>query len=103
MAVFYVLPPRTALGECLARLLRPFLPGVAIAGESCSDLVASLVNESSLEDETYVVHREDLPDGEDLNSALCNGFGAEPGDRVVFVALGARSDEPSVRISQVAA
>ena len=103
MANFYVLPPRPALGECLARLLRPYLPGIAIAGDSCADLVETVVNEASPEDETYVVHREDLPDGEDVSSALCAGYGAEPGDRVILVAMGSRPDTPSVRISRVAA
>jgi hypothetical protein len=103
MAVFYVLPPRPALGECLARLLRSYMPGVAIDGDSCAETVATLVRDSSQEEETYIVHREDLPDGEDISIALSNGYGAEAGDRVVVVALGPKPDEPHVRIVRVAA
>jgi len=103
MAVFYVLPPRPALGECLARLLRSYVPGVSIDSGSCADIVSTLVHESSQDEEAYVVHREDLPDGDDVSAALCDGYGAEPGDQVVLVALGSKLDEPRVRISRVAA
>jgi hypothetical protein len=103
MAVFYVLPPRPALGECLARLLRSYVPGVSIESGSCAEMIANLVNEASQEEEAYVVHREDLPDGDDVSAALCNGYGAEPGDQVVWVALGSKLEEPRVRISRVAA
>ena len=103
MAVFYVLPPRTALGECLARLLRPYLPGISIATESCSEMVEALANEAALEDEAYVIHREDLPDDGDVDAALRHGFGAEPGDQVVLVSLGAKPDQPTVQLSRVAA
>jgi hypothetical protein len=103
MAVFYVLPPRPALGECLARLLRPYLPGIAIGGDSCADLIEMLVNDAAREEEAYVVHREDLPDGEEISAALCTGFGAEPGDQIILVALGPKPDQPQVRISRIAA
>ena len=36
----------------------------------------------------YDVLEDDLPEGESLAEALELGFGAEPGDRVVEVALG---------------
>ncbi len=103
MAVFYVLPPRRLLGDCLARALRPFVPGVVISEDVCADLVDSLVTGSPESDETYVVHREDLPDGEEVNTALRAGFGAETGDRVVLVSIGPRPDEPRVRIWQLEA
>ncbi|MCE9533770.1 MAG: hypothetical protein K8T89_21975 [Planctomycetes bacterium] len=97
MAVFYVLPPRTALGECLASLLRPMVPGVTISRDSCENLVDALVAGSPDADESYVVHRDDLPNDEDLNTALRDGFGAEVGDHVVQVSLGARIEQPRVK------
>lgn len=103
MAVFYVLPPRRLLGECLAKLLRPYVPGVAISQEACADLVDSLVTGSPEVDETYVIYREDLPDDEDVNEILRDGYGAEAGDRIVQVAVGPRPDEPRVKIWQLAA
>ena len=103
MAVFYVLPPRRMLGECLARMLRPYVPGVSIDHDACADIVDSLVTGSPESEETYIVHRDDLPDGEDMNSVLRSGFGAETGDRVVAVSIGTRPDEPRVRIWQLEA
>jgi hypothetical protein len=103
MAVFYVLPPRRMLGEFLAQALRPYVPGIAIDQEACADLVDSFVTDTPAEEESYVVHREDLPDGEEMNSVLRAGFGAETGDRVVLVSVGPRPDEPRVRIWQLEA
>ena len=103
MAVFYVLPPRPVLGQCLAKALRPYMPGVTIDDEECADIIDSLVTGSPSVKETYVVHREDLPEGEDMNAALREGFGAESGDRVVLVSIGPRPDEPRVRTWQLEA
>jgi hypothetical protein len=103
MAVFYVLPPRPVLGECLARMLRPFVPGVTISQDTCADLVGSLVNGSPEADESYIVHREDLPDGTDMNESLRGGFGAESGDRAVLVSIGPKPEEPRVRVWQLEA
>jgi len=97
MAVFYVLPPRAALGEVLARFLRPYLPGLAVSVEACTDMIGTLTEDQP----AYVVHREDLP-GEDVFSALRDACGAEAEDRVVSVSMGPRSDEPCVRIRRVA-
>lgn len=98
MAVFYVLPSRPLLGECLARMLRPYVPGVSVSGEACSDLVESLVAGSPESDASYVIHKEDLPEGGDLNSSLRDGFGAEEGDQIVQVSIGSRDAEPRVEI-----
>ena len=98
MAVFYVLPSRPLLGECLARMLRPYVPGVSVSGEACSDLVGSLVSGSPEGDASYVIHREDIPEGNDLSTSLRDGFGAEAGDQVVQVSIGARDAEPRVQI-----
>ena len=98
MAVFYVLPPRASLGEALARFLRPYLPGLALT----SDAGAALLDALAESQPAYFVHREDLP-GEDLAAALRDGYGAEPGDQVVHVAMGPRPDEPRVRVERLPA
>ncbi len=98
MAVFYVLPPRPALGECLAKMLRPFVPGALISPDLCADFVDSLVSGSPEADDFYVVYREDLPEGEEVNTALREGFGAEVGDQIVCVSIGAQAAEPRVKM-----
>ena len=97
MAVFYVLPPRPALGEYLGGMLQPFIPGVSIDRNACADFVDSLVAGSPDADEHYVVYREDLPEGEEVNTALREGFGAEEGDRIMFVTMGPQAGEPRVK------
>jgi len=96
MSIFYILPPRTILGEVLAKLLRPMMPGLKISRETCIDLVEGLVADSPDADQTYLVHREDLPEGVDLNAVLRDGYGAEPGDQIVQVSVGTRVDEPRI-------
>jgi hypothetical protein len=97
MAVFYVLPPRPALGECLANMLQPFVPGASINRQACTDFIDSLIAGSPDGRESYVVYREELPEGEEVNAALREGFGAEDGDRVVDVSLGLNPGEPRVK------
>ena len=98
MAVFYVLPPRPLFGECLAQMLRPYVPGISIDNEACADLVDSLIADAPGSEETYLVHREDLPEGEELSSALREGYGAEAGDQIIHVSIGPKPDEPRVRV-----
>ena len=98
MSVFYVLPPRPILGHCLARLLCQFVPGATISGDSCIEMVTALVSESPEADESYVVHREDLPESDDLSTSLREGFGAEAGDRIVEVSITPKPEEPQVNI-----
>ena len=38
--------------------------------------------------DVYVIFREELPEGEELLTALRDGFGAEPGDEIVEVLSG---------------
>jgi hypothetical protein len=85
MADFLVLPPKAVLGEHVARMLRPLLPGVVI-GPNDSIRVLELLAAYNPH-ETVLVHRDELPEGEDLDSALRDGFGAGPQDRIVPVHL----------------
>src|SRR5262245_44718039 len=93
MSTFYLLPPRPALGDRLAGLLQPLLPGLdwdCVTRSLLADWVGQLAEAHA---DVYVVFREDLPDGEPTARALANGFGAAPGDEVVEVRLGPRPGE----------
>jgi hypothetical protein len=97
MADFLLLPPRPAIGEEIARLVRPYLPGVRVTAADCLRFLDALV---AAHGKTFIVHREELPDEEDIASALRDGFGAEPGDRIIHVVAG-RPGEPRVQVADV--
>jgi hypothetical protein len=85
VATFYVLPPRPLPARPYADFLRSVLPGLEPARVTWGDLADALgVLLSGCE--VYLLHREDLPEGEDAAAALAHGFGAEAGDEVVEVA-----------------
>jgi hypothetical protein len=81
MATFYLLPPRACLDDAVAGFLGRLLPGVPAPGWDC-------LAQSVAAPGVFLVTRDELPDGEPVAEALATGFGAEPGDRVVEVALG---------------
>ena len=82
MATFLVLPPRELLEHALADFLARTLPGIPAP----NDLLAGLLEQvAGFRPETFIVHREDLPDPGDYAAAVCGLFGAEPGDRVVEI------------------
>ena len=100
MADFYVLPPRPAVGEQLARLLRPYLPGLPVTAGDCErllDIVAAATGAGA-----FLVYRDDLPDGEDVTMALCDGYGAAGGDRVVQIWTEDGGKGPRSRVTGVA-
>ncbi|HKB05151.1 MAG TPA: hypothetical protein VKD90_23200 [Gemmataceae bacterium] len=94
MADFYLLPPRPSLGEELARLIRPYLPGVRVTAGDCVRFLEAAVEKAG--GRAFLVHREDLPDADDVYASVRDGFGAEAGDRVIQVATGPRAGEPRV-------
>ena len=94
MAAFFVLPPRPALGDQLARLLGNYSPGLRLDPSACVEAFAALVAAAG----AYPVFREDLPDG-DVVGALADGYGAEPGDPIYLVGLGARPDQPRIAVA----
>lgn len=96
MADFLLLPPRPTVGEEIARLIRPYLPGVRVTAAECVRFLDALV---AAHGTTFLVHREELPDEEDVAAALRDGFGAEPGDRIVHVLTG-RPGEPRVEVEE---
>jgi hypothetical protein len=97
MADFLLLPPRPTIGEEIARLIRPYLPGVRVTAADGVKVLDRLV---AAHGSTFLVHREELPDEEDVTAALRDGFGAEPGDRVVHVLTG-RPGEPRVATEEI--
>lgn len=86
MATFYLLPPRACLQDALAGLLGKLLPGLPVPANAWDQLAAVAVADAA--DAVYLVPRDDLPDGEPVADALTEGFGADPGDRVVEVPSG---------------
>jgi hypothetical protein len=103
MAVFYLLPPRPLLGQHFAGYLRALFPGLEWADPTWTELADTVASAARLHDGVYVVCREELPEGEDVERALADGYGAEPGDEVVEVSAGARPGELGVRRWRLAA
>ena len=85
MATFYLLPPRACLDQAVADLFGKLLPGVPLPADPW-DEVAELLGATGQWADVFLVPRDDLPDC-DPGEALAEGFGAEPGDRVVEVSL----------------
>src|SRR4051794_20851778 len=90
MSTFYVLPSRALLGQRFAEFLENVFPGGQWPRSQWRDLAELLGTEASRQSETYVVYREDVPDGVTLDEALLRDFGAAPGDEAVEVSLGGR-------------
>jgi hypothetical protein len=99
MADFLLLPPRPSVGEELARLVRPYLPGVRVSAADCLRFLEGLVENAG--GRAFLVHREDLPDADDVCVSLRDGFGAGDGDRVIQVSVGPRPGDPRVRVSPI--
>jgi len=93
MSIFYVVPSRPFLGKCFAGYLRTLFPGLEWSGSAWPELAETLHAPIRARADVYVVHQEEVPEGEDLRAALINGFGAEAGDEVVEVRAGSRVGE----------
>jgi hypothetical protein len=97
MSTFYLLPPRPLLEECLAAYLDPLLPGLrwqGTIGPVLADILAAAV---ARRPDVYVIHREELPEGESPARALADGFGAEADDEVIEIRPGSKSGEWTAR------
>jgi hypothetical protein len=93
VSTFYLLPPRPLLGERFASYLKTVFPGLDWSRSAWSELAEALGAVASRQPDVYVVHREDLPAGEETERALADGFGAEAGDEVIEVRPGSRPGE----------
>lgn len=86
MATFLILPPRELIEHAVCSFADRLLPGFSVpAGlweRFIDDLVTPFQQEST--DSVFVLHREDLAEGSVMES-LVDGFGAEPGDRVIEI------------------
>lgn len=98
MATFLVLPPRELLEHEITAFLARLLPGVPVPKNLALTLIELLGSR-----ETYVVHREELPEGCEVVAGLCAAFGAEAGDRVVEVGPPRSGATATVRESVVSA
>jgi hypothetical protein len=96
MSTFYLLPPRALLADRLADCLQGLLPGIGL-DVSCRQRLCARLCEAVEAPDVYLVHREDLPEGESPARALVEGYGAAAGDEVVEVRCGAHPGELSAR------
>ena len=88
MATFYVLPPRPFLGRCYATFLQTLFPDLTWDEAALSELADRLNSIAADRKGVYLVHREELPEDEDLARGLADAFGAETGDEVIEVRPG---------------
>lgn len=89
VATFYLLPSRPALGAGFADYLEGLFPGLSLESSAWAELADTLGAVAARRPDTYVVYREELPEGTDPVQALADGFGAEPGDEIIEVRPGA--------------
>lgn len=97
MSTFYLLPPRALLGARFSDFFRTMFPGLEWSRSAWAEIVETLSAVASRQADVYVVHRDDLPEGEEPAQALANGFGAEIGDEVIEVSAGTESGGLSAR------
>jgi hypothetical protein len=83
VATFLVLPPRELLEHAVSEFVHRVLPSLPAPMGLTDVFLAHVVG--GLGHQTYVVHREELPDGGNLHQTLCEAFGAEPGDHVIEI------------------
>ena len=86
MATFYLLPPRSCLEQAVSELFGKLLPGLPLPADAWEALAENLGVAAGWGEGVFLVPRDDLPEG-DASEALVDGYGAEPGDRVVEVSL----------------
>ena len=83
MSTFYVLPTRQTLGDSLARLLNPLLPGLELTATVCADMLDEFLSERGMSRNSFVVWADDLNDEQDPRAELVREYGAATGDRIV--------------------
>ena len=86
MATFYVLPPRECLEKAVADVCAKLLPGLPLPLDVWGLVAEPLGAAAGWGADVFLVPRDELLDGP-LAHALAEGYGAEPGDRVVEVSL----------------
>ncbi len=99
MSTIYLMPPRPLLGRRFAEFLG--LANNRWRNDQLSDLGEAVGAAVQNHPDVYVVFREDLPEG-NLDEALLNCCGADPGDEVIYVNFCHRSQEMTTRRWQLA-
>ena len=87
MATFYLLPSRETLDGALGEFLSRLLPGLPLPADTWDIILDQLASSAGWPPDVFLVPRDDLPEGEPVAEALAEGFGADPGDRVVEVGV----------------
>jgi hypothetical protein len=94
MATFYVLPPRPLFEDSLNSFIKSWFPGLALSQNTVHEMAEAIqAHCCSGCDDTFLVFRDDLPDESDSSAALREHFGADFGDDVIELRLGARHGE----------
>lgn len=93
MSTFYLLPPRPLLGARFADLLTAMFPGLEWSSQHWARLAEVLGNTVAEQPDVFIVYRDELPEGENVEQALAEGFGAQPGDDLIEVQPGTRLAE----------
>ncbi len=101
MSTFYLLPPRAAVGERFAAYLQGLFPGLRWDRSVWPNLAEGLAAAATCHSGVYVVYGDELPEGEDKERALTDGFGAEPGDEVIELCPVGRAGQLALRRWQV--
>ena len=91
MATFYLLPPRSVLGDSLLEGVERLLPGFDLGMAARRRLTEAFLDALEPRGEVYLVFRDDLPAGASSEQSLIDGYGAEAGDEVIEVRPGSAS------------
>lgn len=97
VATFVILPPRELLEHAIHGSVEALLPGFPVP----PGLWERILGEVIVGSEVHPLHREDLPESDDIGTTLAEGFGAEPGDHVVETSLPRGRDPGPVRTWRV--
>ncbi len=87
MATFYVLPPRPLFGQQIMQFLLSWFPGLKCDAATSGELAETVSATACRQPGVFILFREDLPEGVEMQQALIDDFGAEPGDEIVEVAV----------------
>ena len=103
MSRFFVLPPRSEIGERFAAFLQLYFPGLDWDIDMRENLADALGDAAGCHENVIVVYRDDLPVGESVMNALVDGYGAEAGDEVIEIRPTGRGPELANRRFRIAA
>jgi hypothetical protein len=101
VATFYVLPSPLFLGKAFERPLQELFPSVLWNDKSLQALAEQVNAAVARHSDVYVIHRHELPEGEELLPAVVYGYGAEPGDEVIEICGGKRLGDWHIRRHEV--